>query len=94
MTIPEKFIEQEGFRKLSCGALALYFFMLTLEERYGSAFLFSCERFCQELNISRPTFFKHRDELIKSGYIAMQSHREKDHNGNIKQKVKYFILED
>ena len=94
ITIPEKFLEQEGFRKLSPGAIALYFFMLTLEEKYGGAFMYSCDRFVQDLNVARATFFKSRDELVARGFIAISSTAERERNGTFRQSVKYFVLEE
>lgn len=93
MTIPEKFFEHEGFRKLSNGAVALYFFMLSLEEKYGGAFFFSVDRFVSDLNTSRASFFRYRDELQKAGFIAIQSTTEQK-NGEVRRKVKYYILQD
>ena len=93
MTVPEKFHDNEGFRKLSAGAVALYFFMLTLEEKYGGAFFFSVDRFVSDLNTSRASFFRHREELEKAGYIAVQSTAQ-NKNGEIRKRVKYYILQD
>lgn len=93
ITIPEKFLEQEGFRKLSPGAIALYFFMLTLEEKYGGAFYFSVDRFLADLNVSHGAFFNYREELTKAGLIAMQSTAQQ-RNGETRKRVKYYILQD
>lgn len=93
MTIPEKFYDKEGFRKLSAGAVALYFFMLALEEKYGGAFFFSVDRFVSDLNTSRASFFRHRDELEAAELIAIQSTAQQK-NGEVRKRVKYYILDD
>ena len=94
MTVPDIFYERDGIRKLSGNAVKLYFHILTLEEKYGGAFLYSCERFVQDLNVARATFFKSREELIKQGFIAISSTADRDRDGTFRQSVTYYVKEE
>ena len=94
MTVPDIFYERDGIRKLTPNAVKLYFHILTLEEKYGGAFLYSCERFIQDLNMSRPTFFRARIELINRGFIAISSTADRDADGTFRQSVRYYVKEE
>ncbi|MBR3163798.1 hypothetical protein IKF15_00605 [Candidatus Saccharibacteria bacterium] len=94
MTVPDIFYERDGIRKLTANAVKLYFHILTLEEKYGGAFLYSCERFMQDLNIARGTFFKARAELISRGFIAISSTADRDSDGTFRQSVRYYVKEE
>lgn len=94
MTIPDIFEEREGFRKLSPNAVKMYFYILRLEDKYGGAFGYTCERFMQDLNISHNTFFKVREELIRRGFIKISSTADRDTDGTFRQCVKYYVLEE
>lgn len=92
--IPEKFYEKDGIRKLSSNAVKLYLQILILEDKYGGAFAYTCERFIQDLNMARATFFSCRDELVKSGFIEYDSGAEKIKGGAPRQKVRYYVKEE
>lgn len=94
MTVPEIFTERDGIRKLTPNATKLYFYILILEDKFGGAFQYSCERFLQDLNMSRPTFFKARRELIEQCFIELDSTADRERDGTFKQSVRYYVKEE
>lgn len=94
MTVPDIFYERDGIRKLSANAVKLYFYILILEDKYGSAFYYSCERFIQDLNMARGTFFRSRDELVTKGFIEVDSKADRDRDGTFRQSVRYYVKEE
>lgn len=94
ITVPSIFYDKDGIRKLSSNAVKLYFQILILEDKYGGPFTYSCERFIQDLNMARATFFNSREELVKRGYISFEEKIVKDRRGVFQKTYLYHVLEE
>ena len=92
--VPGIFYDKDGIRKLSSNAVKLYFQILILEDKFGGPFTYSCERFIQDLNMARATFFSCREELVQRGFISYKSKTERNKDGAVRQSVRYCVKED
>lgn len=77
-------------RALSTPAKALYSYLMTYSNRTGEAWP-NTSRILEEMNLSKPSFYKYRDELRNHGYIDWTTFGRKAGGRRTVYTVKMFV---